>query len=159
MSQGGRTAKQLGEDLDEFVAKHKDQMISIELPRSLWPVLWAKFETERLGTIDFPWSLSIDETTRRPLLVTADEVNFQRSLIVYSHDWMFTSREEAKSHLNSSQNLRAAISALIENVSAIHPNQMTQSSQAEPPMAGTVFGKFLLFFSPVCYCTLWKAAG
>ncbi|KAJ3412418.1 hypothetical protein HDV05_000776 [Chytridiales sp. JEL 0842] len=123
----GRTAKQLEDDLDLFIGKHSSQLNAMGLPRALWPVLWAKFETERLGSIDFPWSLSVDEETRSPLIVAADNINIQRSLIVYNHDWVFTSRDEAKQHLESSQNLKAAISALIENVAAMHPDESSSA--------------------------------
>ena len=120
-------AGDLEQKLDAFLEANTEQLTQIGLPRSLWAVLWAKIEASRFGSIDSQFALALDTFSDRassdpvPIIVSASKLNPHNSLLVYPHDWTFTSRDQAKNHLESSEELKARLVDLIKSADVIDP--------------------------------------
>ncbi|KAJ3306317.1 hypothetical protein HDU76_004832 [Blyttiomyces sp. JEL0837] len=109
--------KNLEKSLDDFLSAHTEQLESIGLPHRLWPVLWARIESKRYGTLeDSPFTVVVPDGSDTPVIVTAKDLTPPQSCIVYPHSWTFRSKDEAKGHLDGSHDLRRIVSRLLESL-------------------------------------------
>jgi hypothetical protein len=108
----------LSASLDAFMELHKDQLENVIcLPKRLWAPLWAKIESGRFGTqmddSTTVFALNIAEDGENETLsvsvVAAKDLSPPMALIVFNHDWTFTSKEQAEEHLKASIPLQESL--------------------------------------------------
>ncbi|KAI9331930.1 hypothetical protein DFJ73DRAFT_856543, partial [Zopfochytrium polystomum] len=143
------SVRDLSARLDAFIATHRAQLVAMGLPRRLWPTLWARIESASLGTVPMeprnndndnnnnsstsatlplvpppptPFSLTFNDATSALEIVADRDLNAVEACVVYAHDWVFASREEALRHLEdpaTGEPLRRALSAVLESVEVV----------------------------------------
>ncbi|KAI8838987.1 hypothetical protein BC829DRAFT_492924 [Chytridium lagenaria] len=127
-------AKKLSDSLDVFLDAHKSQLQSLGVPDILHPVLWAKFEANQLGTDaydPFEWEKIEGAAPGTPNLriVAKKDLPPQQAVIVFPHDWTFTTKEEAKAHLESSPQLRSILSHHIRELDLISQGYVSDEEE------------------------------
>lgn len=139
----------LSQRLDNFIDLHAGQLRAMGLPRRLWPALWGKMEAAHMeqqqshqhasqhdpeframmsaALNDRPFELHVsDDSNSDSNCTNAVELRVSRdltppqALIVYRHNWTFSTRDEAKSHLDASVDLRRVLSRMLESVQVMN---------------------------------------
>ncbi|KAJ3128448.1 hypothetical protein HK100_009169 [Physocladia obscura] len=126
-------AAQLEASLDGFISANSQVLASVGMPRRLWASIWGRIEAGRLGSRD-PTAgeneESNDSKESKPLfdlalvndtacVVAARALPPRAAVVVYPHEWIFESREQARAHLAHSPGLVSACLSLLRNVNAI----------------------------------------
>ncbi|KAJ3209830.1 hypothetical protein HDU67_005872 [Dinochytrium kinnereticum] len=114
-------AKKLSDSLDAFLELHESQLQAIGLPRILYSVLWAKFEANQIGTDaydHFEWA-KVDGPSGALQVVAKKDLPPQQAVVVFSHDWTFISKDQAKMHLESSPELRTILAHHIRQLDVV----------------------------------------
>ncbi|KAJ3018465.1 UNVERIFIED_CONTAM: hypothetical protein HDU68_011144 [Siphonaria sp. JEL0065] len=97
--------------VSEFITANGLQLRNLGVPESLWKHVFQRIETNRVGS-NGEFRI-VDKK-----VVTAKSLSPSEAVLVFQHQWIFTSRDQAKQHLDESEPLRAAIAALVERTTA-----------------------------------------
>ncbi|KAJ3074968.1 hypothetical protein HDU98_009638 [Podochytrium sp. JEL0797] len=92
----------------EFLAANSAQLESLGIPTALWKTVSQRISSGRLGSNSLFRCKGIQATTARTV------TNCEDAVLVYPHDWVFVSRDQAEAHLKESNPLRLAVGSLLD---------------------------------------------